>query len=304
MASFPPAPPPKPGSHETSRMGTPSSGPPLPPPPPLLSSQQQPQHQQQQGQQQQGYSAATAGAGAGAGAGVGGGADDGGLLGDVPFPQSDVGPDPGDGWLPSMLQDKSTQDLAALLASPPLLSALTHAPHTAHPTLAASHADLALALAQNARLAAHLRRMAARLARQRSATQAQLLATHALERQWRQRQSDMDHALAPFSPAGLYQRLAQGLQEQGNVCLAMEESFLEGGGGGGGGDHIAADAGTTTTTAGIAGARGADAAAGGGQASEREVADWVRRYREAKVEYYLRQERKERWDEGRVGGWR
>ncbi|UNI15227.1 hypothetical protein JDV02_001781 [Purpureocillium takamizusanense] len=198
----------------------------------------------------------------------------------------------------------STQDLAALLASPPLLSALTHAPHTAHPTLAASHADLALALAQNARLAAHLRRMAARLARQRSATQAQLLATHALERQWRQRQSDMDHALAPFSPAGLYQRLAQGLQEQGNVCLAMEESFLEGGGGGGGGDHIAADAGTTTTTAGIAGARGADAAAGGGQASEREVADWVRRYREAKVEYYLRQERKERWDEGRVGGWR
>jgi len=35
-----------------------------------------------------------------------------------------------------------------------------------------------------------------------------------------------------------------------------------------------------------------------------EVADWVRRYREARVEFYLRQERKERWDEGRVGGWR
>ena len=93
----PPAPPPKPGSHETSRMGTPSSGPPLPPPPPS-SQQQQQQQQGQQGQMagggQQGYAAAA------------GGADD-GLLADVPFPQSDVGPDPGDGWLPSMLQDKS-----------------------------------------------------------------------------------------------------------------------------------------------------------------------------------------------------
>ncbi|OAQ91519.1 Modifier of rudimentary, Modr [Purpureocillium lilacinum] len=280
----PPAPPPKPGSHETSRMGTPSSGPPLPPPPP--SSQQQQQQQQQQGQQgqmagggQQGYAAAA------------GGADD-GLLGDVPFPQSDVGPDPGDGWLPSMLQDKSTQDLAALLASPQLLSGLTHSPSTAHPTLAASHADLSLALAQNARLASHLQMLASHLARQRSATQAQLLATHALERQWRQRQSDMDHALAPFSPASLYQRLAQGVQEQGNVCLAMEESFLEGGGGGADGAGVGVGAG------------GGGDAAGGGPASEREVADWVRRYREARVEFYLRQERKERWDEGRVGGWR
>jgi hypothetical protein len=39
-------------------------------------------------------------------------------------------------------------------------------------------------------------------------------------------------------------------------------------------------------------------------ATEREVTDWVRRYREAKVQFYLRQERKQRWDEGRVGGWR
>jgi len=42
----------------------------------------------------------------------------------------------------------------------------------------------------------------------------------------------------------------------------------------------------------------------GGTATEKEVADWIRRYREAKKVYYLRQERKERWDEGRVGGWR
>lgn len=84
----------------------------------------------------------------------------------------------------------------------------------------------------------------------------------------------MDRALGPFAPASLYQRLGQGVQEQEMVCLALEESFLEG--------------------------EGAD----GGTATEREALEWVRRYREAKKLYYLRQERKERWDEGRVGGWR
>jgi len=57
------------------------------------------------------------------------------------------------------------------------------------------------------------------------------------------------------------------------VCHALEESFIEGSG---------------TESA----------------ASEREVIDWIRRYREAKILYYSRQERKDRWDEGRVGGWR
>lgn len=56
----------------------------------------------------------------------------------------------------------------------------------------------------------------------------------------------------------------------------MEESFLEGGGAGGGEEVV----------------------------GERDVGDWVKKYREARVQYYLRQERKERWDEGRVGGWR
>jgi hypothetical protein len=85
----------------------------------------------------------------------------------------------------------------------------------------------------------------------------------------------MDHALAPFAPASLYQRLGAGLQEQEAVCAALEESFLEG-----------------------------ENPDGGALATEREATDWVRRYREAKKLYYLRQERKERWDEGRVGGWR
>lgn len=81
--------------------------------------------------------------------------------------------------------------------------------------------------------------------------------------------------------------------EQGNVCTALEESFLDGeGGGGGGGAGEAMGLGF--------GGRGGEAE----QASEREVLDWVKRYREAKKGYYLRRERKERWDEGRVGGWR
>ncbi len=121
--------------------------------------------------------------------------------------------------------------------------------------------------------AAQLLDLEARLAHQRSAAQAQLLSTHALERQWRGKQADMDHALTPFAPARLYQRLAQGVGEQEGVCYALEESFLEG-------------------------------EDDGALATEREAGDWVRRYREAKKSYYLRQERKERWDEGRVGGWR
>jgi hypothetical protein len=42
----------------------------------------------------------------------------------------------------------------------------------------------------------------------------------------------------------------------------------------------------------------------GAQASEREVAEFVRRLRESRKVAYLRTERKERWDAGRVGGWR
>ncbi|KAI8724829.1 VPS37 C-terminal domain-containing protein [Fusarium sp. LHS14.1] len=182
-------------------------------------------------------------------------------------------PDPGDQWLPQILQDKSKQDLAEILANRALLNALAHSPDSIHPSLLASHQALSSALNENIELAGQLTDMEARLAHQRASTQAQLLATHALERQWRQKQSDMDHALAPFSPAALYQQLGQGVQEQALVCQAMEESFLEGEG-------------------------------EGAPATEREVTDWVRRYREAKVQSYLRQERKQRWDEGRVGGWR
>lgn len=127
------------------------------------------------------------------------------------------------------------------------------------------------ALDENVSLATHLNEVEARLVHLRASTQAQLLATHALERQWRQKQSEMDRALSPFSPSSLYQRLSQGVQEQEMVCQALEVSFLDG---------------------------------DGGLASEREINEWVKRYRDAKKVYYSRRERKERWDEGRVGGWR
>ncbi|KAH6678318.1 hypothetical protein B0J14DRAFT_319599 [Halenospora varia] len=179
--------------------------------------------------------------------------------------------DPGEQWLPKILEDKSKQDLADVLANPDLLASLAHSSSTAHPSIASSQEPLQAALKENIALASHLNELEARLTHLRSSTQAQLLSTHALERQWRQKQSDMDRALAPFSPSSLYQRLSQGVQEQEMVCRALEESFLEG---------------------------------DGGTATEREVVEWVRRYREAKKIYYSRRERKERWDEGRVGGWR
>jgi hypothetical protein len=157
------------------------------------------------------------------------------------------------------------------LKRPEILSALVHSHLTIHPSTTASQEPLLEALAENISLASHLNDLEARLVHLRASTQAQLLATHALERQWRQKQSDMDRALSPFSPSSLYQRLSQGVQEQEMVCRALEESFLEG---------------------------------DGGVATEREITEWVRRYRDAKKLYCSRKEQKERWDEGRVGGWR
>ncbi|KAG5919431.1 hypothetical protein E4U61_000910 [Claviceps capensis] len=202
----------------------------------------------------------------------------------APATTSEDMPDPGEDWLPDFVRNKGTQDLATLLSSPSLLHALAHAPSSAHESTLSSHKTLTSCLHHNSHLAEQLTSAATRLSHQRSATQAALLSTHSLERQWRQKQADMDHALGPFAPAALYQRLGQGVQEQGAVCEALEESFLDGGGG-----------------AGRAGRAVGEMEAGG---EEKELGEWVRRYREARVLWYLRRERRERWDEGRVGGWR
>ncbi|KAK0104734.1 hypothetical protein ONS95_005005 [Cadophora gregata] len=246
--NLPPAPPPKPSSQEVSRRSTPAGSQPMPPPPPPQTQEALDTYGGRSEESQPSQQA---------------------RFREQPYAQQTQ--DPGDRWLPRILEDKSKQDLADVLAKPALLAALAHSSSTAHPSVATSQEPLQAALTENVSLASHLKELEARISHLRSSTQAQLLSTHALERQWRQKQSDMDRALAPFSPSSLYQRLNQGMQEQEMVCRALEESFLEG---------------------------------DGGTASEREAFEWVRRYREAKKVYYSRQERKERWDEGRVGGWR
>ncbi|KAK8019902.1 hypothetical protein PG990_005040 [Apiospora arundinis] len=262
----PPIPPPKPGSHDTSRLGTPATNQsPRPPPNPdsMLDGK--------------GRSFTT---------------DSAGLIPAArQIPPPEEIPDPGEQWLPRFLEDKSKQDLADILSDPNLLNALTHAPDAGHPSLLSSHAGLQSALTENMTLAAHLVDLEGRVSQQRAHTQAQLLSTHALERQWRQKQAEMDAALSSFAPAALYGRLTQALAEQEQICDALEESFLDGGRG----------APPPSSLSYNAAADGDDA---GGVATEREVLDWVRRYREARKLYYLRQERKERWNERRVGGWR
>lgn len=81
----------------------------------------------------------------------------------------------------------------------------------------------------------------------------------------------MDAGLEAWSAKELYRRLVKGEREAEEVSRGMEESFLDDGGRGGG---------------------------------EREVGEMVRRYREGRLRVARRREGRERWDEGRVGGWR
>src|SRR4051794_11112322 len=141
-------------------------------------------------------------------------------------------------------------DLSDALKNPTLLTAFTHAPSVGHASLSASQTPLKRALEANLQLAQTVLQLEDRLNHLRASTETQLLSTLSLERAWRAKQSEMDRVLSPFSPSSLYQRMAQGVQEQELLCQALEESFLEG-------DGI-------------------------GQSSEREVQEWVRRYREAR----------------------
>lgn len=165
-----------------------------------------------------------------------------------------------------------TVDLHHVLQTPELQRAIIHNPETAHPSLPASTVPLQTLLAQNVELAQQLKALESHLQHQRESTQSRLLSLRALERQWRAKQAEQDAALRDFSPPALYQRLSAAVGEQEALCRSLEESFLEGEG-----DAVA---------------------------SEREVSDFVRRLREGRKIAYLRAERKERWDEGRVGGWR
>ncbi|KAF1817067.1 hypothetical protein P152DRAFT_371732, partial [Eremomyces bilateralis CBS 781.70] len=173
---------------------------------------------------------------------------------------------PSPGWLPPNVRDKTTPDLHVLLSNPPLLSSLAHT----HPSIPASTAPLTSLLSTNTTLAHRLLALETSLATHRAATQSRLLALRALEQQWRGKQSAQDAGLQEFAPSGLYRRLNQAVAEQEMVCRGVEESFLE----------------------------------GEGRAEEREVGEWMKRVREGRRVAFMRREGRERWDEGRVGGWR
>jgi len=174
-----------------------------------------------------------------------------------------------DGWIPDILKDKSTVDLQTILSNPVLLNAVANL-HPGHPS---SQTRLHSLLTANKALGNHVLELESHLATLRASTESLLLQHQSLELSWRKRQTEMDAALAPWSPKALYQRLVSAVAEQEAICRAVEESFLEGE------DRH-------------------------GRASERDVADWVRRVRVEGAKLEARREARARWDEGRVGGWR
>ncbi|KAL4942299.1 hypothetical protein BDV06DRAFT_222316 [Aspergillus oleicola] len=234
----PPPPPPKPGSHEASRGGTPQMTS-IPATPQLLHGQYGPN------------------------------ATSTNMTADIPRP-----PTVEEGWLPDGIREKSTTDLQTILQTPSLISSLS----STHPSHRSTQENLTTLLNYNKDLSTHLLSLQSQLSTLRSSTETLLLQHQSLEVSWRKKQSEMDAALAPWSPKALYQRLSAGIAEQEAVCAAVEESFLEGEG-----EHEYET---------------------GGRKSDREVAEWVRRVRGEGAKLAERREAKARWDEGRVGGWR
>jgi len=174
------------------------------------------------------------------------------------------------GWLPDILHDKSTQNLHELLQNPDLQMAILNNPRTSHPSIVASQVPLERLLEENNSLASSLQQLESRLVDKRSVVQSRLLTLRALEQQHRSKIAETEDALRTFSPMALYQQLNASTQEQDALVKGIEESFLD------------------QTS----------------MASERELSDFIRRVRDGKRTAFLRSERKERWDEGRVGGWR
>lgn len=179
---------------------------------------------------------------------------------------------PREGWLPDVLHNKSKADLEHLLSSTELLTALLHNPETTHPSLPASVYLLQQHLSQNLQLAKHLDDLHKSLLSTRSNVQTHLLAVRGLETRWKKKQSELENKLEPWGPRELHQRLVTSIAEQESLCQVLEDSFIE--------DDS------------------------GGLSSEREVGDWVKRVKEGRRLCHLRRERRARWDEGRVGGWR
>lgn len=173
-------------------------------------------------------------------------------------------------WLPQILLDKTTADLHEVLADPAMQAALLSNPETSHPAIAASQSELEPIIQSNIALASAVEALGQRVASQRTATQARLLALRALEQQHRSKISETEDASRNFSPGALYQRLNASSTEQQQLLRGIEQSWTD----------------------------------EPGQASEREVNEWVRRVKDASRAAFLKKEKKARWDEGRVGGWK
>ncbi|KAK5168071.1 uncharacterized protein LTR77_006639 [Saxophila tyrrhenica] len=174
------------------------------------------------------------------------------------------------GWLPDSVREKTTSDLHHLLNTPDLQQALLTNPNTTHPSIPAAQSTLQPLLQQNLALTDALSNLESTLSQRRAAIQSRLLALRALEQQHSNKVKETEEALSQFSPMALYQRLNAGAGEQELLVRGVEESWLE----------------------------------EGGLADEREVESFVRRVKEGSKQSFLRRERRERWDEGRVGGWR
>ena len=161
---------------------------------------------------------------------------------------------------------ESTQQLAPLLQSTSQLRALAQS----HPSLHPSNSPLPPLLAQTSQLSSHLSQQHAQLLALRDQTQRHLLHLHALERQWREKQAQLDRELEPWSAKTLYGRLREAERDAESITEALEKSWLD----------------------------------GDGVLDERGVAEFLKGYREGRGRVWRRREMRERWDEGRVGGWR
>ncbi|KAK6544367.1 hypothetical protein TWF694_001068 [Orbilia ellipsospora] len=248
-SGLPPPPPPKPNSNNASRSGTPYN--PSQFAPPLPSQQQQ-------------------------------------LQPIVPPGHSPHQPAP-ELFVPSVLQDKSRDDLLHILHSQHLLDALYLAHHPSSPQ---NLTVLTTALSSNAAHAARLQSLSAAVDHQRATTSSTLLKTRQLERSWREKENEMDVALNRFSARALHARLGQAVGEADAVSRALEESFLE--------DDGLGDADGEFVGHGVGNGGGGK----GGIKAGKDVDNFVKSYRGVRALYHLRKERKERWDENRVGGWR
>ncbi|KAF3078655.1 hypothetical protein TWF569_011945 [Orbilia oligospora] len=209
-------------------------------------------------------------------------------IGQVPLSLSQNTGAPAELFIPAVLQDKSRDDLLHILHSQHLLDALYLAHHPSSPQNLTS---LTTSLSSNAAYAKRLQSLNAAVDHQRATTSSSLLKTRQLERSWREKENEMDVALNRFSARALHARLGQAVGEADAVSRALEESFLEDDGlGDADGEYI--------------GGAGVGGGGGSGVKASKDVDNFVKSYRGVRALYHLRKERKERWDENRVGGWR